>query len=606
MFCFCAYSQTSSKRSLFSIEPSGSIKVNSVTTDWNTGVFSIESPVPGSNSYRNFLELQKSKIVKPQHVIVNTKGTTVADKPILQNNFLGNNFNGIPNDNDMAISNNGVIVSVTNSFMQVHNDTGLILGSISLDVFTDSAGWTAHSFDPKVIYDPAEDKFILIHLSGSDVLQTNIIVSFSETNDPLGAWNVYSLPGNPLSNNTWSDYPIVAITQGELFISMNLIHNDSTSWITGFAESIVWQVDKFDGYNGNTLNTALHHDMDFNGKPIRNLCPIQAGTDLAGPDIYLLSNRNFDLSNDTFFVVRIPNDLAHPTPVQIDYALADEPYGLAPNALQKDSTYLQTNDSRVLGGFIEDGEIHFTGNSINLATAKPSVFHGIIELPNINNVNLTIISDSELEYGYPNMSYTGRHNEDMQAIISFNHTSMDSFAGVSAIFYSKLEGYSERKHIVSGENVVSLISGNVERWGDYSGNQRKYNEPGVVWMSGFFAKKYQFGFNPNAHAAWIAKMESPSSAPVAVEDMQSMNFRTYPNPFSALIFVEFENEEAQIMDFELYDASGRLVRDLMTTRVKKGKNIFRFSMKSLDEGNYWLLIKDNHGKCILMEKVIRN
>ncbi|MBL0052360.1 MAG: hypothetical protein IPP29_13025 [Bacteroidetes bacterium] len=44
----------------------------------------------------------------------------------------------------------------------------------------------------------------------------------------------------------WTDFPMMALTNDELFITVNLLYPDS-SWQTGFNETIIWQVNKHDG-----------------------------------------------------------------------------------------------------------------------------------------------------------------------------------------------------------------------------------------------------------------------------------------------------------------------------------------------------------------------
>jgi hypothetical protein len=76
------------------------------------------------------------------------------------------------------------------------------------------------------MYDPKADKFVLMCPVGFVDSTSKIIVGFSQTNDPNGNWNLYTLPGNPLNNNLWSDYPMISMTEKELFLSINLLYND--------------------------------------------------------------------------------------------------------------------------------------------------------------------------------------------------------------------------------------------------------------------------------------------------------------------------------------------------------------------------------------------
>src|SRR5262249_23095061 len=154
----------------------------------------------------------------------------------------------VPNDNDLAVSNSGVVCSVTNiTIWSKHLDSTLIHAGY-LHNITSSLGLQQEEFDPKIIYDPQSDRFICIMLNGFTDSTSNVLVGFSQTNSSYGAWNFYVLPGNPLGDTSWTDFPMASITNQELFITVNLLYNDS-SWQAGFRQTIVWQIKKSEGYS---------------------------------------------------------------------------------------------------------------------------------------------------------------------------------------------------------------------------------------------------------------------------------------------------------------------------------------------------------------------
>ncbi|MFT5305490.1 MAG: hypothetical protein ACI89M_001001, partial [Chitinophagales bacterium] len=354
----------------FEFEKIGTFVFEDLAPSWHANVYGKEAPYPGSDSYRNFIhqikQLRFGDASLREEPSPKSLKATNSDVAIYSLGFQGNTFGGIPNDNDIAISNEGIVVSVSNSDMFVYDESGMALLDVGLDEFADSLGLVANSYDPKVIYDPGEDRFILVFLNGNDASSTEIVVCFSETNDPSLGWNVYSLTGNPFNNNAWSDFPMISITNQDFFVSVNHINSDSASWQTGFMQSVIWQVQKSDGYAGNLITSIVHSDIDFQGKPIRNLLPVKGGFNLKDDEMYFISNRNFDIANDTFFVLKIAESLnqnSNPTPT-VQVVLSSQNYGLPPDASQPMSTFLQTNDARPLSGVIENGVIHFVGNTV--------------------------------------------------------------------------------------------------------------------------------------------------------------------------------------------------------------------------------------------------
>ena len=107
-----------------------------------------------------------------------------------------------------------------NSNIAVHDAlTGQITYRKTLKQITGGmglGGMENHRYDPKIIYDPNEDRFILVMLNSTDDLNW-IVIGFSTSNDPGGSWNMYKLYGNYGNDSTWFDYPSVAITNNEFF-----------------------------------------------------------------------------------------------------------------------------------------------------------------------------------------------------------------------------------------------------------------------------------------------------------------------------------------------------------------------------------------------------
>ena len=72
------------------------------------------------------------------------------------------------------------------------------------------------------------------------------------------------------------------------------------SWQVGFDGSVIWHLDKFAGFNGGDINATVYTQIRHQGKFTRNLHAVR-GHDNIADKLYFLSNRNFDLQNDTIF-----------------------------------------------------------------------------------------------------------------------------------------------------------------------------------------------------------------------------------------------------------------------------------------------------------------
>jgi Secretion system C-terminal sorting domain len=594
------FAQVKFKKTDFAIPLKNNVEVRNITQDFFPQLQVIEKPLPGGIEKKN----QKSDQPNPHFANGETPQNNILSPAGLGLNFLGNAYdNSTPNDNDLAISNGGKIISVINTSLFFYDvPTNTALQTISYAAFMDGLDLPNDQFDPKVIYDPINDRFVTVCLNGFTDSTSSILIGFSQTNDPQGTWNLYALPGNPLNNILWTDYPIIAMTEKELFITVNLLYNDS-SWQTGFNESIIWQVKKQNGYDGAELAANLTNEISFDGRPIRNLCPVKGGSTMYGSEMYFLSNRNFQEESDTIFLVNLSDTIgAENFSISIKQLNADANYYLAGEARQSGVHRFATNDSRILGAFIENEKIQFVQNCKDTTTGFTAVFHGVItnledETPQVHG---QVVADTTLDIGYPNISYIGNGLDDDRAIISFNHSSPTVKAGCSAIKTDGLGNYSDILKIVNGASYVNVLGDEIERWGDYSGSQRKYNQPGEVWMNGYYG--FSIGFN-KYHRAYIGQvLLDPLPVGLLVERKQGFEATVYPNPTPEFVQVDFILVSAKYVFIELYKIDGSLVKTLMREFAKPGKNQFSFSMQDLSSGNYTLKIHD--GKSNIVSKSI--
>lgn len=483
------------------------VKPALVKNDYFVTLNNLEMPSPDGDSYRSFLfrqkELAKNDLkLKSQLKSALNSGQEISlgqDFDLVR--YAGNGnmyelYGGIPNDNTIAVSNGGIVLASINSFVyayDLNNDTTIFANQrISLAAMV-SGVTGGHYFDPKIIYDPISDRFILVLLKDSNPATNEIIVCFSTTNNPNDPWNVYYLPGNPLNNNRWTDFPAIALTKDKLYFTGNLIV-PGEPWQTGFDGSIIWEIPIAEGYLGATsLNTELYNDIRHNGSFVRNLHAVQGAEGIADK-MYFLSNRNFDISNDSIFVLDI-EETADSNYLYVNVYQSNISYGVPPNARQQDTdtsdvtSGLQTNDARVLGAIKFNDEIQFVGNTMNPATGFCGIYHGTISTLSSNpSITASIIGDTIKDFGYPNIAFTGNEVCDKEVIVAFNYSSFNDFPGMAAVYCDNDGAYSKVKVLKEGENFANRLSGTYERWGDYYGLQRMYNKPGHTLAFGYVVK----------------------------------------------------------------------------------------------------------------------
>ncbi len=586
------------------------INLNNIDNDYLPSMLYYGLQASDGHRPASYLQELKSKIVqpskKPMPANIKSDGPPI---PTVVNSINGNSYSGVPNDNDIAISNNNWIVSVSNSIVFISQNFQVNNAEVvSLEAFFEPLGIAGNKYDPKVLYDPLQDRFIIVALNGFTSDESYLLVGFSMSNNPNGAWSLYALAGNPLGGTVWTDYPMIAINENDLYITANLLR-DNESWQEGFEQTIIWQIYKNDAYNGGDLFSVLYADIIYQERNIRNLCPVREAWSPTGTNMMFLSNRNFDLTNDSIFILNAPNlSLMNSPELTIQVGLSAQAYGLPPDAPQSGTvSLLATNDGRILGAMKHGDNIHFVSTSIGPEYGTAGIYHGTIENPLITNtITAHILEDSLNYYAYPNLSFAGQSTDQEDLIINMNYTAASIYPGASAIRYS--DGvYSDVLSIKEGSAYINIPQiASPDRWGDYTGSQRIYNEPGAVLVVGTYGKNANL-INNNVYGTWIAKLKAEEAAISSIDQPTNYEFNLYPNPANfEIINIDFEIEKAGIISINLYDMNGKLFHTLFNAMTKAGLNEFRFSTNPIPAGNYLVVISDTNHTLSTKKIVISN
>lgn len=590
------------------------------TSYWHTYIQNMEMPNPDGNSEKaRLLKLKNKLSLKyPRNYInkFNHKSSST-DTIKIERGFKGNSYNGrVPNDNTLAISNDGIIVSGINSrylFYDTNNDS--ILNEGFFNDFTGSFPQynTVSKYDPKFIYDRNEDRFIITFLIGTIYQNSNICVAFSSSNNPLDPWNVYILSGNPLGTNHWTDYPAIALNEDELFITGNLLQNNMP-WQTAFQQSLIWQIDKFDGFDGNdSLDFDIWSNIIDDTINIRNIHPVRGARELQKTKQYFLSNKNFSAESDTIYMIEIDNTLnSGSANLHLHRLSLNDHYFLSPNGQQTNGKELSTNDSRVLGAIIDESWIQYVHHSMDTSSGTSAIYHGLIT--NYNSPSPTIegeiISDSIIDFGYPNIASTAINIDEKECVIGFNYTSSIDTNGIACIYMNNDNIYTSKQIVKEGKAPIDVLSGNLDRWGDYFGIQRVYNNPCKVWMSGMYGEI-------NENGSWISKVsvsdtcrtpeppiifEPPFVDPdtTFVDGNISYNFSNDMD----FIYFDFIINETQVLVVELFDIKGSLIKELYNDKVNSGENRISINSYYMNSGMYFIRIRNNND-VLFTEKIIK-
>lgn len=546
-------------------------------------------------------------------------------KPVVEENFNGREGSGTPNDNHVAVGNDGKFISVMNTNIRVHDDTGKVLKLWSLQFFpstqnkVDNIPSLTRIYDPRVMYDPYADRYIVLYMHGTTDKTSFIVVAFSQTNDPTKPWNVYKIPGKPIQDTVWSDYPIVSQTKEDLFFTVNLLANGS-SWEEGFREAVIWQLRKEDGYAGQTMNTNFFNGIKHEGVSVWSICPAQNGPWPDGTDNYFLSVRPYAEKNDTIFLHRVTNtQKSGLAQYELKVLKSNLEYGFPPSALQPDSFFkikpdsgvrfkLRTNDARVLTAIRNGNQIQFMQNCMNFKTMQAHILHSsIYQIDQTEpQVKSELFGDDSLEFGYPAMAFAGTNNNDPSIIATAVYSSRWHLPGFGMFYKNRYGEYSKFIPLKKGESRIfyTIVPPEEQRWGDYEGIQWKYNEPGVFYLIGSYGK----GSGMHNYVSRVKISDSLYKA-----DVQSL--KVFPVPSDQGYFnIEWESAKPEILRGEIYTIDGKgpgknkvsgltfsgnqsagvYQQNSFEFFTMQGVHVYRVNTRNFAPGNYFIrLWRDN-------------
>lgn len=605
------------KTTLQAASPVGHFVPNQVQRSFQPVLIPQEMPYPGValEGLEQAQARPKIAVRVPARINKRAAGPTILDT------LKGNTYSGsVPNDDSFAINRQGQIVSVRNSTIGAYdaNKDSILFQNTLFQFYRPRNFIPGSKYDPRVLYDPEADRFIVLYLSGNTWEISQILIGFSKTSDPLDGFNMYLVNGNPLNDSTWSDYPHISITKDDLFITMNTFYNGSAN-NTGYAQSTIRQINKQAGYDSLPLIQHYYHGLRYGGRKMFNFTGLTGGNALQGSPAYFINLRSFtahgahnDTLYDSVYVAKISGTAMGNPQLSLQAYRAENQYALPPDARQANQHTFRTNDSRVQGGFVQNGKLQFVGNTIT-ADSSAGIYHGIIDLLDTvrSQVYFKILSYDSIDVGFPQISYTGKSYSENEAIITMNHSSDSLFAGFSAVFFDNDSTYSPLNILIRGESIIDIISNNdqgrfYERWGDYTGAQLIYQDTGTIWASGYRAS------DRGIPTTTMVKLRSPNYAQPPIVGLsetkpEQRKVQLAPNPAPRWFELQIERKEGEVLQFRLIGSDGKRQKEHFSVEeyAYEGQNTFRFDTSPLPSGLYFLIIEGENGRFIQQAKVLK-
>lgn len=488
----------------------------------------------------------------------------------------------------IAISNTGKIVSISNGWIGYYDETGSLLFSDSLYHFCSGL------IDVRVQYDPKQDRFVFVSSYGitdfdTVFMQLGTLVAFSKSNDPLDGWNFYYLPDSLIGDNSVIDYPLLGISDDEVFIT-EVRFDENDEW----THNNIMQIDKMAGYAAEAnINVQIFSDTASAVIDEADIVPAGGGSTSYGPNMYFVSAHESGPTDDLYFVYEVTNTIASGTAALNVYGPvhSGEFYSPVPLSFQKPGVPLFNVfygiDDFVQNAFYENGILQFCQNT--KANGKAAVLVGRISgIPNNLSCSAQTISHPHLSCEFPQIVYAGNSSDENSAVLGFEFTGKHWYPGVAATFIDNDFSVSAIKKVKSGEDSINGL------WGDYSGICRRYNQQGEFWIEGQYGSVIENSIN------WISQLKLKPCAgnkeDLSNENQDELSLIAKPNPLNELTVVSYRLPEKSDVTIQILDVEERLIRTLADEQMGEGTHTLTWNAKDekgieVSEGIYFLMMK---------------
>lgn len=367
-----------------------------------------------------------------------------------------------PPDTHGAVGDNHYL-QVVNTRVVVWNKAsppGLVK-STALNTFF---GSTEFVFDPRAVYDPVWDRFVVVatrrSTSGTDPTR-RFFVAVSRTSNPAAGWFVYTMFFNGIGDNTgvWLDYPQLGYDQDAILMTGNWFDESPSQFVTAGAFSIP----KAHAYNGLVPGFPI-----FTGLVPTVAPPILSPFDRNRGTFFVSASAALD----RFSLYRM-EDTEGPDVSLVLQANVAATLNVPPNAPQPGTTVLlDTLDGRIQNNTVQRGALLHIVRTDSIGSFAAPRYYALNTATNTLAVNGDSFFASGTSHDFnPSVAV----NTDGDVFITYSAT--DPPAGAAGRPMVRATGKLVTDADIPGGFTVFTSPGvltsidrapNVSRWGDYS------------------------------------------------------------------------------------------------------------------------------------------
>ncbi|MBI5305593.1 MAG: IPT/TIG domain-containing protein [Chloroflexi bacterium] len=426
---------------------------------------------------------------------------------------VGSTLRMIPPDTDGAVGPTRVFVTLNNNYRVQDKTTGATVSTVSMNTFWAGTGATGN-FDPKTLYDPYNNRFIVAGVSNVASPSSSIVYGVSDTSDPNGTWKLYryivgaTIGGVP----SWADYPTMGFNKNWVAISVNMF--GTTDGL--FKESRMLVINYPNLLAGAPTGTLFTGLSDF---------AVQPAVTYSATENTLYAPAHWNSSAASYRLNTITGTPA--SPLYTQGVLKTNSLGAwtvpsgdiqpqAPEPVTGATAKINAGDARILNAVFRNGNIwyaqtvglpaggiisHLAAQWVKLDTSGNFVDGGRVEDPTAT------VSNGGKWYSYPTITV----NKNNDVLLGFSQFSSSQYAAAGYAYRQNTDaaGTMRDPYIYkAGEGYYyKTYSGTRNRWGDYSNTQVDPSNDTDLWTIQEYAKpQVGTGNGSGIWSTWWAKV----------------------------------------------------------------------------------------------------
>jgi hypothetical protein len=211
-------------------------------------------------------------------------------------------------------------------------------------------------------------------------------------------------------------------------------------------------------------------------------------------------------------------------------------------------------------------------------------------------VRSEFITSDSLDFAYPAIAAAGNDPLDPSVVITMVHSSERTFPGTSLIYANRYREYSPVVRMKEGRNIInySFIPPGEQRWGDYEGIQKKYNEPNAYYAVGSYGNL--------AMNAYVARFTLSDGLIRQSQPLQTL--RVFPNPADDHARLELKLDQESTCKVEMVNMLGQRQGEVETYKLSPGTHLLSVRTFRFAAGTYVLRVYNEAGTLLHSEKII--